>query len=142
MSDATTPVLEPKTPHQATIDAPTRVHYFTKENARINAAKGHAAKREARERKQLAILTAQKLHETESNPDAYVLVQLARVRALLDSIDAQLAMATDPLDRERLARAGATLSERERVLSGRPTPGQLRPRATPRPVKPDAEQVG
>ena len=115
------PATEPQTTDDAPINPNLRL--FTSANAREMNARSHAAKRaKARD-------AAQPPPETPQAPstDAFVSRRLARVRALLDDIDDQLAKARDPLDRERLARAANVLSEQERILDGRPLPGARKP---------------
>jgi hypothetical protein len=59
--------------------------------------------------------------------DPYLSDSVLHVRAHIRRVDERLSKATDALDIERLARARSALSEQERVLSGRPLPGALRP---------------
>jgi len=59
--------------------------------------------------------------------DRYVLAELVRMRTHIDRLHAQIAACSLPQDIERLYRALNLASERERLLAGRPTPGQLRP---------------
>lgn len=61
----------------------------------------------------------------------YTARRLARVRAQLDMIDGLIERCRDAQKLDRLAAASAKLSELERVLDGRPTPGAHRPSKAP-----------
>lgn len=112
---------------------------------RITAATARTmAARSAQARRERAAALIERLREPApaDESDAYAKRQLARVRVLLDDVDEQLAKTRDPQDRERLARAANTLSERERVLSGRPLPGSRRPGKDRAPVEADVLPLG
>ena len=64
----------------------------------------------------------------------------ACVRKQLLKIDAMILKEQDPQKLDRLASANAKLSDLERVMSGRPLPGQLRPRAS-KSLKSDPSDV-
>lgn len=106
---------------------------FTKENARLFALRGVAAR--ARNKAQAAI-DRLKPPPLPPLPEAILAAQAAlfcekrilRVRKQLDSIDAMIAQETDPQRLDRLASAQSRVSEQERILSGRPLPGSQRPR--------------
>lgn len=107
-------------------------HRITPENARHMAALSWAARqRRAQER----------LHiETDPTPTPapaadYAARRLLRVRQHLDRLDWLLSKETDALVLERMARALSHLAEQERLLCGRPLPGQYRPEI-PRESKP------
>lgn len=106
---------------------------FNAENAREMAARSVEARRKADEER-LANPLPDPLEAD------YAVRLLARVRTMLDENDEMLMKARDPLDRDRLARASSVLAERERVLAGRPLPGQRRPgpagRTSAAPVDP------
>lgn len=59
----------------------------------------------------------------------YTTKRLARVRLQLDRLDNMLLTERDPQRLDRIASAQARISEQERILSGRPMPGSLRPRS-------------
>lgn len=68
----------------------------------------------------------------ESGPLDYTEKTLARVRMQLDLVNERLTeqlerKRPDPQAIDRLASAQSRLSEQERILAGRPTPGALRP---------------
>lgn len=121
---------------------PPAQYRFTPANAREMSAKGHAAKAAKAAllhalTRQAAIQAANPPPASPANSDDYVARVLARVRFQLDMIDERITILAskqqpDALELERLSRAATHLSERERSLSMRPTPGQLRPVA-PRP---------
>ena len=66
--------------------------------------------------------------------------RLARVRVQLDRLDEMMLREENPQAIDRLAAAAARLAEQERIMDGRPLPGQLRPRAT-KPAKSDSEPI-
>ena len=96
---------------------------FTTANARQYAAKGHARKREM-----LANLRQAAHPVPLPRDDSYVERRLARVREQLLRLDGFLDSEDDPGKIDRLASAIHRLSEIERVLAGRPTPGQRKPK--------------
>ena len=99
-------------------------HQFTREEAL-------AANRKAQQRREERQKRWKDADEQEQRPDDsldYVSKRIVRVRALIEKAENQLACAVDAQACERLSRSIAALSELERVLSGRPTPGAFRPR--------------
>lgn len=64
---------------------------------------------------------------TRDDTQDYLQIRIARIRAQLDRFDEMLLLETDPQKAQWLATVTAKLSEQERVLAGRPQPGQLRP---------------
>jgi hypothetical protein len=60
--------------------------------------------------------------------DSYVSERLSRVRLQLDRVDGMVMTEKDPQKLDRLASAQARLAEQERIMSGRPLPGSMRPR--------------
>lgn len=116
---------------------PPAQYRFTPANAREMSAKGHAAKAAKAAllhalTRLAAIQAANPPPAAPANSDDYVARVLARVRLQLDMIDERITILAsrpkpDALELERLSRAATHLSERERSLSMRPTPGQLRP---------------
>jgi len=63
--------------------------------------------------------------------DDYRSQRLLRVRKQLDRVDRMMMTEDDPSRLDRLASAQNRLSEQERILDGRPTPGQLKPGLKP-----------
>ena len=59
--------------------------------------------------------------------DKYLELRIQRIRAQLDRFDEMLLNERDPQKAQWLATVTAKLSEQERILAGRPAPGQLRP---------------
>lgn len=113
---------------------------FTAANARENAAKAHAARRQRLASGKLAGETLPQtpqlapLEPADERGDAYALRRLSRVRTQLDLIDQRINdIASKPSPDGQtlswLCAAQERLSEQERVLAGRPLPGSIRPRA-------------
>lgn len=97
---------------------------FTPENAREMARRAT----EARKRKQAERL--RRLNEPEPPPvapDKYVETQLACIRAQIDKLNRAIMRMVDAKKLHWLCGAVAKLREQERILDGRPLPGQLRP---------------
>lgn len=93
---------------------------FTPATAALQAVKGHAARKQRKiEHAQMVAIMGDQL--------PYVAAQVADVRAHIDRLSSLLRDSTDPQTIERLSRAMAVMSERERVLAGRPLPGARRP---------------
>jgi molecular chaperone GrpE (heat shock protein) len=67
------------------------------------------------------------LHQQSDSPEEYLQKRIGRIRAQLDRCDEMLLVEIDPQKMQWLATVTAKLSEQERILSGRPAPGQLRP---------------
>lgn len=68
----------------------------------------------------LRVVTSAEVLPTVQTSPAYVLQRLARVRAQIDALDAQLFASTDPRAIQAISVAIRNLSEIERVLAGRP----------------------
>ncbi len=104
---------------------------FTPAIAADMARKSHEARRlnKAKRLDAMAIPTQPMGDAAQLNP--YVGLQLTRVRAQISRVNEMIDQEKDAQQLERLARALNVLSERERVLDGRPTPGQLRPAKEP-----------
>lgn len=108
---------------------------FTPETAAAMAARAHESRRNrliaAREIATNAIVAPQ----SPSATSHYQTCRLARVRVMMDALDKKISSLIDTSDPDaasaidRLVSAQSRLSEQERVLSGRPLPGSLRPRA-------------
>lgn len=100
---------------------------FTPQTARENAAKAHEARRENRERRRQEAEEAAQAQTVAPHEDDYVAKRIASARAQIERLEALALTLSDALDIERTARAVASWSEIERVLSGRPLPGSRRP---------------
>ncbi len=112
--------------------------HITTENAKELAAKGNAIRWENWRKQQASLAVAGKpqaipmrIAETVAD-DGYKAKRLTRVRVQLDAIDKQIHEQTmrkkpDGQTLNWLATAQARLSEQERILSGRPLPGSLKP---------------
>lgn len=99
---------------------------FTKENASMFGRKGGVTNAErVKRRKELAERTpAQK----RSTSEEFIAGQIERVRSQIDKLNRKIVKTSDPRDLAHLASAMHKLCEVERVLDGRPNPGQLRPK--------------
>jgi hypothetical protein len=113
---------------------------ISKETAHAMAAKSAAARKlKAERRKQAKAAAALAPLAQERERPGYVAEQLACVRSQIDRVNAMILLATDPMDLDKLASSLNKLSERERVLDGRPLPGAHRPGPVKRP-RPPTEQ--
>lgn len=106
---------------------------FTKENAAEMARRGAVTRRRKYQERKLREerdrqRAAQVLADTDPTAD-YITIRIGRIRAQLDRLDEMLLLEADPQKLSWLATCTAKLAEQERVLSGRPQPGQLRPSA-------------
>ena len=109
---------------------------FNSQTARAAALRGA----EVRRRKKAAELLRQaeereRIEREAREPlpaDAYLAKRIARIRCALDRYDDMLLVETDPQKAQWLATVTSKLAEQERVLCGRPQPGQLRPATPPR----------
>ena len=97
---------------------------ITKDNAREMALKSQQTRKEQLQE----LRTALQVLSGDSGKE-YRARRVARVRRQLDRIDEMMMLEQDPQKLDRLASAQARLSEQERVLSGTPLPGSLRPAA-------------
>lgn len=130
---------------------------FSTATAKIMAARSAEARRAASH--QLKALRQFALHHAATKPPAqppaepqdHAQLRLARVRRQIDLLDKRIESLIEDADEgaaqaiDRLVSAQARLAEQERVLSGRPLPGSLRPRAAgarsrPGAVGPAAEE--
>jgi hypothetical protein len=104
---------------------------FTSETAAEAARRGAITRRrkrdERRAREERDRARVKAMFEADSNGQNYVETRLARIRAALDRYDELVMIETDPQKASWLATVIAKLSEIERMLAGRPAPGQLRP---------------
>lgn len=119
---------------------------FNRENAVEMSRRGLEARR----------AKAEALRELKRNPppepqpvepEKYHLNRLLCVRRQLSLLDKRIAVLIEGADEEtagaidRLASAQARLAEQERVLSGRPLPGSLRPRSGKQSGQPKSSQA-
>jgi hypothetical protein len=108
---------------------------FTKANAAEMARKSHEQRRINQALRDDALSKPTLMSHDGAQPDQYVAVQLTRARTHISRINSMLDRETDAQTLERLSRALGVLSERERVLAGRPLPGSRRP-AKESPTRP------
>jgi len=107
---------------------------FTTETAKIAADKSREARRLRAEAQANGF-------SVEPEPDrAYVSLRVKCVRRQIESVNRRIESESDPMRLDRLVNAVYRLTELERVLSGRPLPGQLKPVAQ-RQVRPEAEPI-
>lgn len=71
---------------------------------------------------------------------AYLRKRLARVRSQIEDMNERLDKEEDPQAVQWIVNSIYRLTELERVIAGRPLPGQLKPIAA-RPVRPSAEPL-
>ncbi|HEX4646152.1 MAG TPA: hypothetical protein VH598_11140 [Verrucomicrobiae bacterium] len=109
-----TPLVPAQSPQRAS-------SRFTRENALEMAARAVAKRKLNREL--TAVVNPVRI---ERQPD-YVEKEIARTRAQIAKVQTLLDRSADALVIERLTRSLNALSERERILSGRPLPGARRP---------------
>jgi len=131
----------PEICQRVTVDLTMPVELFNSQNARILAAKSALVRRERRAA--LSVVPMPEPLKAGSKPEKvndFTEGRIACVRAQLGRIDRMLLTETDPQRLDRLASANAKLSDLERVMSGRPLPGQLRPRAS-KSLKSDPSDV-
>lgn len=116
---------------------------FTAANARENAAKSHATRRQRLASGNLAGETFPQTPQVGPHEllDSYLSRRLSRVREQLDRLDAMLLTEKDAQKIDRLASAQLRLSEQERILAGRPLPGSRRPKEEPDKSKPKWEDM-
>ena len=109
----------------------TKRPYFTKENAREFAARGLQKRRENAEKRRQAIEAEERAKIVVT--DCYISDTLLHVREQIKRLGGMIAKEKDAQCLDRLASAYAKLSDQERILSGRPMPGSLRPKAPKEP---------
>lgn len=110
---------------------------FTKANAAEMARKSHEQRRLNQALREQAMTQPTLLSADSAEPDPYVAVQLTRVRAHIARLNFMLDKEENAQQLERLSRALNLLSERERILAGRPLPGAfkpVKPKPKPKPV--------
>lgn len=110
-----------------------RQHFFNHDNAHAMAAKSAQARRERQA--QLEIVQANSPVDQQ-----YIAQRLVCVRTQIERLNQRLEQEQDPVKLEKLINGIYKLTELERVLSGRPLPGQLKPTA-PRVIRPSAEPL-
>ena len=112
---------------------------FNSERARAAALRSHAvrkARKEERERERIA----QRDRDLQESP-GYVAQRVVQTRAHIEMLDQRLQTTRDPRDIKAIADAIAKLQDTERILSGRPLPGQMKPGKAPVP-RPSASALG
>lgn len=102
---------------------------FTSENAREMARRSAIARAEKKAQREKEVAEAAPLPLA---CDDFVKSQLASVRAQIQRLNAKLLKMHDSQKLNWLASAVSKLAEQERILSGRPLPGQLKPKAPKR----------
>lgn len=107
---------------------------FTPEVARMNAAKSAEVRRANAQAKRNGITP---LASTDA---AYLRKRLARVRLQIEDMNKRLDAEQDPQAVQWIVNSIYRLTELERVIAGRPLPGQLKPVAA-RPARPSAEPL-
>lgn len=100
---------------------------ITEANARECQALAVQARHRNREDKIKAVELHTIAEQLAEQPSDYITKRIARARAQIERLEDLALTLTDALDIERTARAVASWSELERVLSGRPLPGSRRP---------------
>lgn len=124
--------------------------FYNKDNAKAYSAKGHLTQSrlaaERREQKKTAKTCPPTPQPTQvaiqpmtviSDDDAYRLGRLVQVRIIVSRLDDALLHTTDPMEIEKLSRAGHRYSQIEQMLAGRPSPGSRKP-APDRPSRPQS----
>jgi hypothetical protein len=100
---------------------------FTPERAREMAKLAVAARiRNKAERERIAALPPPEPVKPDDNT-LYVESRIVQTRKQIEALDKRLATCKEPKDLKFITDAIAKLAELERVLSGRPAPGQYRP---------------
>lgn len=99
---------------------------FTSETSREMARRALLA-RAANKVKRMARLNAPLPVPVKA--EEYVEKRISQVRAQIDALNAKLERTKEPRDLKFIAESIVKMSELERVLSGRPSPGQFRPKS-------------
>lgn len=100
---------------------------ITAANATELASKAHAQRRLNAELRLLQPLQPEAF-------DPYVLAELVRTREEIKDLHQKIKLTVEPLLLEKLWRCMSLASERERLLAGRPLPGQYKPDKTQRQI--------
>ena len=112
-----------------------KAHHFDRSNARAYGLRASQVKTSLRQRiKELELANADLLARLEAKPvshDDYLGERILSTRAHIARLDKLMMTERDPQKLQWLATTLAKLSEVERILSGRPNPGHLRPSSTP-----------
>jgi hypothetical protein len=95
---------------------------FTPERAAELARRGHAMRKAEAEAVKVMAVANDTL-----KVDGYVAKRIVQVRRQIEGLNERLEAAVDPKDIKALCDAISKLAELERVLAGRPLPGQRRP---------------
>lgn len=128
----TSPIESPQNSNEVplvVVQAPIKPgkRLFTTENAREMSRLGAIARAKKRAER---IARAQASEPIPNPSEDYVKLRLACVRAQIGKLDKQILQTRDPQALNWLASAQAKLAEQERILAGRPLPGNLRPKAS------------
>jgi hypothetical protein len=112
---------------------------FSRQNAAEMGRRGQAARKlaQAQRAAKVAAIPLQAGPAT----DVYVASRLVRVREMLNRLDSMMTKESDPQRLDRLASAQSKLSEQERILDGRPLPGQRRPAPEPARRRPEIPRL-
>ena len=114
---------------------PSEGFNINKANAKTVGKRGGHAKGAYKKRiRELEAVNAELRRALEAkpvSPDDYLSERIANTRAHIVRLDKLMLSEVDPQKLQWLATTLAKLSEVERILSGRPNPGHLRPSATP-----------
>jgi hypothetical protein len=104
---------------------------FNSSSARQAALRSHEVRRIRAAQDQAAKSIAAKVwtQAAVEPADSYVFRRLAKVREQIDTTNTLIGKCRNPLLLDKLCSALAKLSEQERILSGRPLPGSMRPKA-------------
>lgn len=114
---------------------------LTSANAAEMARLAHAKRRERKENLRIQVQQAQEAQDPPKYD--YETRRLIRVRAQLDRLDREIdaEIGGDSKRLRELVDAQTRLSEQERILSGRPMPGSLRPKAPKEPKTPPTSGI-
>lgn len=110
---------------------PGRLRHFTKQNARLYQQKSLESKLLAKAcgikpKCRLRAVKPSNAPALVESPDPYLLKRIVTLRTQLAQLAQLLENETDSLKWHRLSSAQHRIAEEERVLSGRPTPGQAK----------------
>lgn len=110
---------------------------FTKEQAAEFGRKGYEARMRNEAARKQALIEAEQFKASclalaqPGSDDSYRLGRLKATRDALDGLYSDLNDADDPKDQKAICDSIARLSEVERLLAGRPSPGSCRPSSKP-----------
>jgi hypothetical protein len=113
-------------PHLIEASERLKPFQFTADNAREMALRSAESRRAAAASPE-AVLRAGQARVSAETADRYVAKRIVQVRRQIEGLNERLEAAVDPKDIKALCDAISKLAELERVLAGRPLPGQRRP---------------